>query len=961
MLSHNNFFSQFTGNFFHDDGTDRSHQALWAPVLFGIMGVAGLHSFVKSIVQSGVSLSEFCGQTLAIDASAWLHRGLFVCPLDVLAGQPTDRFLDQPLKLIATFEKHGVRPLFVFDGAVLPMKSGDERRELRSKALEEGLELLRSGHESEATSKLAKAAKVQPWMAMRLIDELRHRGLPFVVAPYEADPQLAFLVREGHCAAAISEDSDLLPYGCPLTMYKLDLESGTGQLVKFDDLRSAEDDKGSHLFDGEWVGEWDAWRAGLFAELCVLSGTDYLKKQGGVGIKTAHKALRQHRSLARALRNPPLRTIIKLDDAELSAYQQDAERVRQVFRHALVFDVQNQTIVHLHALPPGERSPEHLGRMLAPDMARLVCAAASLDPMTLRPRTSFPAISEVSQHVVQARAEGAAAQQQRANAAAMAAAAAMDAPADSAPDVIMAFSESAAAESEAPWQTDAAAAAAAAKEAAVADSARDSAVGGTAEDLADLAALALLAGQASSMQSSESQPLWAPPAGAIPRAPCSQPLCSQPPCSQPLCSQPPCSQPGSASRPLAPSRQVAGRPAGESSSTEAPSSQLAVGSEVASTSTRSAVAPAAARVGSAASGVASSAHSAVPAAVPAVVPAAEPPTVPPAIATVNVKIATALTIIAESAAFSGSVALLMSPALLEGIEDVTCPETTRAWLLYALVSDMLGLNAELLAAPASAEAATANGAPTVSANAKGVPCASYSPACLKALRPALALLLWLRTECRRRESLLAAAQWPPSAHEALLAATVCCWRQALLQPLRAGPHDPLDWPRFVSLIPEVPAEALVVLAPELNDLIRPSGRLCGCASALLSRRDCRGGGNTCQEMRLRVTSYRVAHPPHELRAPLTELLRLMRPLMPLPRAVLAEVRQRAKAPHAGGGGARRKVVRSRAALEPPPPRRPRVEPPAGGRGAGAGRVRVLIERTAQLVPVNREAPWTPDG
>ena len=334
---------------------------------------------------------------------------------------------------------------------------------------------------------------------------------------------------------------------------------------------------------------------------------------------------------------------------------------------------------------------------------------------------------------------------------------------------------------------------------------------------------------------------------------------------------------------------------------------------------------------------------------------------PPGVATVNVKIATALTIIAESAAFSGSVALLMSPALLEGIEDVTCPETTRAWLLYALVSDMLGLNAELLAAPASAEAATANGAPTVSANAKGVPCASYSPACLKALRPALALLLWLRTECRRRESLLAAAQWPPSAHEALLAATVCCWRQALLQPLRAGPHDPLDWPRFVNLIPEVPAEALVVLAPELNDLIRPSGRLCGCASALLSRRDCRGGGNTCQEMRLRVTSYRVAHPPHELRAPLTELLRLMRPLMPLPRAVLAEVRQRAKAQHVGGGGARRKVVRSRAALEPPPPRRPRVEPPAGGRGAGACRVRVLIERTAQLVPVNREAPWTPDG
>lgn len=34
------------------------------------------------------------------------------------------------------------------------------------------------------------------------------------MAPYEADAQLAFLSRENIVDAVISEDSDLIPYGC---------------------------------------------------------------------------------------------------------------------------------------------------------------------------------------------------------------------------------------------------------------------------------------------------------------------------------------------------------------------------------------------------------------------------------------------------------------------------------------------------------------------------------------------------------------------------------------------------------------------------------------------------------------------------------------------------------------------------------------------------------------------------
>lgn len=44
---------------------------------------------------------------------------------------------------------------------------------------------------------------------------LRQENVDYVVAPYEADAQMAFLARNGHVDLVITEDSDLIPYGCP--------------------------------------------------------------------------------------------------------------------------------------------------------------------------------------------------------------------------------------------------------------------------------------------------------------------------------------------------------------------------------------------------------------------------------------------------------------------------------------------------------------------------------------------------------------------------------------------------------------------------------------------------------------------------------------------------------------------------------------------------------------------------
>jgi hypothetical protein len=55
---------------------------------------------------------------------------------------------------------------------------------------------------------------------------LKAEGVSYVVAPYEADAQLAFLESQGMVDGIITEDSDLLVFGCRNVLFKLDLDGG---------------------------------------------------------------------------------------------------------------------------------------------------------------------------------------------------------------------------------------------------------------------------------------------------------------------------------------------------------------------------------------------------------------------------------------------------------------------------------------------------------------------------------------------------------------------------------------------------------------------------------------------------------------------------------------------------------------------------------------------------------------
>ncbi|XP_016414013.1 exonuclease 1-like [Sinocyclocheilus rhinocerous] len=179
------------------------------------MGIQGLLQFIKDASEP-ISVKKYRGQTVAVDTYCWLHKGAFSCAEKLAKGEPTDQYVSYCMKFVDMLRSFGVKPILVFDGRNLPSKKEVEksRRERRQANLQKGKQLLREGKISEARECFTRSVNITPSMAHDVIKTARMRGVDCVVAPYEADAQLAFLNKSGIAQAVITEDSDLLAFGC---------------------------------------------------------------------------------------------------------------------------------------------------------------------------------------------------------------------------------------------------------------------------------------------------------------------------------------------------------------------------------------------------------------------------------------------------------------------------------------------------------------------------------------------------------------------------------------------------------------------------------------------------------------------------------------------------------------------------------------------------------------------------
>lgn len=83
--------------------------------------------------------------------------------------------------------------------------------------------MLEAGQFSDADRKFAESVDITPTIAYHTLKYVQkyYKKVECIVAPYEADAQLAYLSRIGYIDGVVTEDSDLIVFGAKLILYKL--------------------------------------------------------------------------------------------------------------------------------------------------------------------------------------------------------------------------------------------------------------------------------------------------------------------------------------------------------------------------------------------------------------------------------------------------------------------------------------------------------------------------------------------------------------------------------------------------------------------------------------------------------------------------------------------------------------------------------------------------------------------
>ena len=297
------------------------------------MGISHLLQHFKSIGEAK-HISKYKGQTVGIDSYSWLHKSIYTGALKILKEYDITNIIKYFKKKIDSLLYYNIKVVLIFDGDNVPLKREveDLRKDLRVKRRAEAERLWEEGKKYEAEKLMKLASSISPQLAKAVIDQLLleyKNKIEVIVAPYEADSQLAYLNRTGYVDFIISEDSDLLVFGAPCVLTKLDRENN-GIEMKVGNIEKVE------------KMDFKGWSHERFIQLCILAGCDYLISAKGIAFKKAHQLLKKYDTIENVLQ------IIKKKINE--DYYARFMAAFLCFRYQRVYCPRKEELVHLNPL-----------------------------------------------------------------------------------------------------------------------------------------------------------------------------------------------------------------------------------------------------------------------------------------------------------------------------------------------------------------------------------------------------------------------------------------------------------------------------------------------------------------------------------------------------------------------------------------------------------------------------------
>ena len=287
------------------------------------MGIAGLTQFLRSEcpqVFREISLAELQYKKGAVDISLYVFKYITIFG---------DKWLTAITNLVSILRKNDIHCCFIYDTSAPPEKmlERENRREKRDKldekinSLQEALvsahttgkidQILIDLHEKMNADNLKRKSLLNPTRVKissnsvnldtleKEIDRISKQSvhvqtsdfenskelfgllsIPFFDADVEAETTCSDLCKQGKVDFVLSEDSDVLAYGAPMFVSKINTSNATAIVVYYQEVLDALD------FTSE-----------QFLDFCIMCGTDYNSNIRLIGPKKAFKLIKEHKSI----------------------------------------------------------------------------------------------------------------------------------------------------------------------------------------------------------------------------------------------------------------------------------------------------------------------------------------------------------------------------------------------------------------------------------------------------------------------------------------------------------------------------------------------------------------------------------------------------------------------------------------------------------------------------------------
>jgi 5'-3' exonuclease len=278
------------------------------------MGIKNLSKYLRDKspeVFKTIHISEYALKKVAIDTSLYMYHFKAICG---------DAWLGAFFRLVALLRENHVHCVFVYDNGCPPEKEAErkERQDARNKLEEKVFNLEQAiddyhnlGEISSLLTEFQTSKKLDPPRLLKqnsginikaieyAVQKLKKQiftitpkdfadtrelfdilQVPYIIAPLEAETTCSDLCIQGKVDAVLTEDTDVLAYGTPVFLTKINTGDGTCVQIKYEDV----------------LGSFE-YSAEQFLDFCIMCGTDYNKNIFKVGPVKAYSLIKEHKSI----------------------------------------------------------------------------------------------------------------------------------------------------------------------------------------------------------------------------------------------------------------------------------------------------------------------------------------------------------------------------------------------------------------------------------------------------------------------------------------------------------------------------------------------------------------------------------------------------------------------------------------------------------------------------------------